>query len=305
MKHAVEPAVDTVHYDFSREREPILEIESGDAVVFRTLDAGAYAEPRLAKDWETPRVEGAGAGHALCGPIRINGARAGQTLAVEFKEIRPASWGWTGGGGFDSPLNERLKLTDEPWSFLQWTLDADEGTAVNQYGHIVDLRPFMGVIGMPPDEPGHHSTTPPRPCGGNIDCKELRADSTLYLPIAVDGALFSIGDGHGRRGDGEVSGMAIECPMDRVEVTLTVVDDPKLTMPRARTDEGWLTFGFHEKIDEAIAIALEQMLDLLVERGFQRKQAIAFASVVCDVRVTQLVNTVVGAHVVLPHEFYS
>ena len=77
-------------------------------------------------------------------------------------------------------------------------------------------RPFLGVLGMPPEEPGVHSTIPPRRCGGNIDCKELVAGTTLYLPIPVDGALFSAGDGHAAQGDGEVSGTAIETRWTRL-----------------------------------------------------------------------------------------
>ena len=73
---------------------------------------------------------------------------------------------------------------------------------------------------MPPPEPGEHTTTPPRRWGGNIDCKELVAGTTLYLPIPVDGALLMAGDGHGAQGDGEVSGTAIECPLERATLTL-------------------------------------------------------------------------------------
>lgn len=303
MIHNVEPTLETLHYDFSREREPILSIESGDTVGFRTLDAGAHLEPFTGQR-DAKRMEGAGEGHALCGPIAIKGATKDRTLAVELIEVRPGTWGSTGGGGYDSKLNERVGVRDEPMTWFAWTLDPHAGTAVNQYGHIVDLQPFMGVIGLPPDEAGSHPTGPPRFCGGNLDCKELQAGSTLYLPITVDGALFSIGDGHGRQGDGEVSGMAIECPMDRVEVRLSVLDEPRLKMPRANTPVGWITFGLADTIEEAIHMAIDEMLDFLVERGFQRKQAIAFASVVVDVRITQLVNGVVGAHAVLPHEYY-
>ena len=155
---------------------------------------------------------------------------------------------------------------------------------------------------MPPAEPGPHLTYPPRFCGGNLDCKELVAGTKLYLPIAVDNALFSIGDGHGVQGDGEVSGMAIECPMEHVEVKLTVLDEPKLTMPRAWTPEGWLTFGLHEDLREAVAMAIDQMLGLMDELlGQPRVTALGLASLFVDVRVTQLVNGVVGAHAVLPH----
>jgi acetamidase/formamidase len=161
----------------------------------------------------------------------------------------------------------------------------------------------MGVMGMPPDEPGTHPTGPPRACGGNLDCKELVAGAKLYLPISVDGALFSLGDGHGVQGDGEVSGMAIECPMEVVDVRLSVLDEPRLAMPRAWTPDAWITFGLHEDLREAVAIATGEMLDLMFERlGQPRSTALALASLIVDVRITQLVNGVVGAHAVLAHE---
>ncbi len=302
MIHHIQPEPGFVHFDFDRDRAPALTIDSGDTVVFRTLDASGYLEPRRADDKPVKQFEPRGNGHQLCGPVAISGAKAGQTLEVDIRDVRVGSWGWTVAGGWSTALNDRLGVSDQG-VLLIWTLDADASTGVNQFGHIVDLSPFMGVLGMPPAELGAHLTFPPRYCGGNLDCKELVAGSKLYLPIAVDGALFSLGDGHGTQGDGEVSGMAIECPMDRVEVKLTVLDQPKLTMPRARTSEGWLTFGLHEDLNEAVAVALEQMLDLMNElMGQPRATSLALASLFVDVRITQLVNGVVGAHAVLPHD---
>jgi acetamidase/formamidase len=299
--HELGPDIGNLHFDFSREREPVLWIDPGDVVRVRTLDAAGFLAKRRSDDVEVPRVERDAVGHTLCGPIGIRGAKPGQALEIELISIRPGDWGWTGAGGWESELNTRLGVADQPWELLIWTIDADAGTATDERGNVVKLRPFMGVLGMPPDEPGSHPTAPPRPCGGNLDCKELVAGSRLYLPITVEGALFSIGDGHGVQGDGEVSGMAIECPMEHVEIRLSIVDEPReLRMPRALTDEGWLTFGLHERIDEAIAIAIDEMLGLLEERGFARKEALALASLVVDVRITQLVNGVVGAHCVLP-----
>ena len=98
---------------------------------------------------------------------------------------------------------------------------------------------------MPPAEAGVHSTIPPRRSGGNIDCKELVAGTTLFLPVPVDGALFSAGDGHAAQGDGEVSGTAIEAPVEAT-LTLDLRDDLELEWPIARTDGAWLTFGFDE-----------------------------------------------------------
>jgi acetamidase/formamidase len=171
----------------------------------------------------------------------------------------------------------------------------------DQFGWAVPLRPFMGVMGMPPDEPGLHPTFPPRPWGGNIDCKELVAGSRLCLPIAVPGGLFSVGDGHAAQGDGEVCGNAMECHMDRVELVLTLHPGLHISTPRADTPAGMITFGFHQDLYEACIIALEAMLDLMEERhGLQRREALALASVLVDMRITQLVNGTRGVHAILP-----
>ena len=173
-------------------------------------------------------------------------------------------------------------------------------TGRSHLGDELALRPFLGVMGMPPDEPGEHSTIPPRVCGGNLDCRELVRGSTLYLPIAVEGALFSCGDGHAAQGDGEVSGTAIECPMERVELTFGL-SELQLTTPIARDADGaWITLGLHEDLDEAAVIALNAMLELLGrERGLSRRDALALASLQVDLRITQMVNQVCGVHAIL------
>ena len=158
----------------------------------------------------------------------------------------------------------------------------------------------MGVLGCAPDEAGVLSTIPPRACGGNIDCRELVTGSTLFLPIAVDGALFSTGDGHGAQGDGEVGGTAIECAMERVDLSFALRDDLPLTTPLARTPAGWVAMGFHEDLDEAAFLALEAMIAFIGPRlGLGRADALALCSVAVDLRVTQIVNRVKGVHALL------
>ena len=184
---------------------------------------------------------------------------------------------------------------------IDWELAEGVGRGA---GRSVRLAPFLGVLGMPPDEPGVHSTTPPRRCGGNIDCKELVAGTTLYVPIPVDGARFSAGDGHAAQGDGEVSGTAIEAPVSAT-LTLDVRDDLELEWPVARVHGAWLTFGFDEHLGRAARIAVEGMLDLLErEHGLARGEALALASVVVDLRVTQVVNLTLGVHAVLRDDVF-
>ena len=290
----------TLHGHFSRDLEPILTVEPGDTIAFSCLDSGWNVGSSAKYEPRDPELD---AGHALIGPIEVRGARAGQTLEVAVDRVVVGDWGWCAAADWSSPLNERLGLSTGPGVFLEWTLDAEAGIGRDERGRELDLRPFLGVLGMPPPEPGIHSTTPPRIWGGNIDCKELVAGTRLFLPIPVDGALFSAGDGHARQGDGEVSQIAIECPLDRVELTLALHDGPELATPVAWTPDAWLTFGFDEGLDEAAASAVDAVLELMRrEHGLERADALALASLVVDLRVTQVVNETQGVHAVLPHD---
>lgn len=302
----IEPEQRTLHGAFSPDFAPALTIESGDSVIFRTLDGGWNLAPRTSTRYEEgpprfPQPPGQD-GHALCGPIAIRGAEPGMTLAIQINEVRPGRAGYTAVGGWPHKVNDRLGVNKEG-TYLLWTLDPDQRIGTNQYGQKVTLRPFMGVMGMPPAESGLHSTVPPRVTGGNLDCKELVAGSTLYLPIAATGGLFSVGDGHARQGDGEVSVTAIECPMERVDLTFHLLPNLHISTPRANTPNGWLTLGLHEDLNEATLIALEAMVELMMERyGLTRHNALGLASVLVDLRITQVVNEVSGVHAVLPHE---
>ncbi len=305
--HAIEPDAGTLHGRFSPAIPPVLTVDSGDSIRYRTLDSGwgcieqddPFQKPVKFEHHDRQRDPG----HALCGPIAVSGAEPDMTLEVHVKSITPGTWGWSSGGGFSSPTNDRLGLADEPECVLRWAVDAASGTATNQHGQTIAIRPFLGVMGMPPKEPGDHSTAPPRYCGGNIDCKELVAGSRLFLPVPVKGGLFSLGDGHAVQGDGEVSGLAIECPMESVDIDIHLHPDLRLSMPRAVTPAGRITFGLHEDLNEATMLALEGMLHWMEELyGYDRVRAVAMASLVVDLRITQIVNGVRGAHAILAHD---
>ena len=274
----------TLHGHFSRDREPVLTIDPGDSVAFSVpssnwrLDDRSKFEPRSSPEDD---------GHALAGPVEVRGAREGETLAVHIEEVVPGPWGET---------------FAEPRHWVAWELA--DGVGVASTGHRVKLAPFLGVLGMPPIGHGVHSTTPPRPQGGNIDCKELVSGTTLYLPIPVDGALFSAGDGHAAQGDGEVSGTAIECPC-RARLRLDLRGDLTLEWPCARIEGAWLTFGFDGDLGQAAAKATAGMVALLGrEHGLGAEDALALASVVVDLRVTQVVNGQIGVHAVLRDDVF-
>jgi acetamidase/formamidase len=288
----------TLHGHLSRDLEPVLTVDPGDTIAFACLDSAWNVGSAAKYEPRDPELD---AGHALVGPVEVKGAKAGGTLEVSIDRVIPGSWGWCAAADWSTPLNERLGLTSNG-VFLEWELDFTHGVGRDERGHELELRPFLGVLGMPPPEPGRHSTVPPRTWGGNIDCKELVAGTRLFLPIPVDGALFSAGDCHARQGDGEVSQLAIECSVERAELTLCL-SDLELATPVAWTPDAWLTLGFDRDLGEAAAIAIDAMLDLMGrEHGVERAEALALASLVVDLRVTQVVNEVQGVHAVLPHD---
>jgi acetamidase/formamidase len=272
-----------LHGYFSSELEPVVAIDAGDSVRISTPNNAWLVAPGERIEPRKPDLD---TGHAIAGPISVRGARAGQTLVVGIEEVTPAEWGET--------------FADEGHR-VEWELADGVGRAL---GRELDLAPFLGVLGMPPPEPGVHSTVPPRRWGGNIDCKELVAGTTLYLPIPVDGALFSAGDGHAAQGDGEVSGYAIETPTE-ARLTLDVRDDVPLEWPIARVHGAWLTFGFDEQLGRAAAIAVEGMLSLMGrELGVTGGDARILASVGVDLHVTQIVNGAVGVHAELRDDVF-
>jgi acetamidase/formamidase len=279
--HSIPLDRQTLHGHFSRDLTPILTIQPGDSFRFAIPNSGWLLE---SGEKLVPRDPAIDTGHALVGPIAVRGAKSGQTLVVHVDDVRPGTWGVT---------------YTQPPHLIRWRIDDDTATAG---GRTVRVAPFFGVLGMPPPEPGRHSTIPPRRYGGNIDCKELVAGTTLFLPISIGDALFSAGDGHAAQGDGEVSGTAIECPMQG-QLTLDVRDDLRLDWPIARISDAWLTFGFDPDLREAARIALDGMLDLMQrEHRLSREDALALASVVVDLRVTQLANQTLGVHAVLRDE---
>jgi acetamidase/formamidase len=319
VMHSIELGPGTLHGYFSRDLPPVVTIDTDDSVRCQTLDAGwgalRQADPFVPPAPFAPRDGARHFGHALTGPIVVRGARPGMTLEVRFRTIRVGTWGWSAGSGLPGQFDARLGLAGGaggPPAVITvptgdqvtlWALDVEHQLARTQSGLRVATRPFLGVVGMPADEPGIQTTFPPRFCGGNIDCKELIEGSSLYLPVAVDGGLLSLGDGHAAQGDGEVAGPALACPMERVEVEIHLHPEMCLTMPRARSSLGWLTFGFHTDINEAWAQATEQMVKLMSELlHLSTKSALALASLVVDLRITQVVNGVRGVHAFLPHD---
>ena len=300
--HYLDSRPETVTDVFSRELAPVLTVDPGDRVVVHSLDAHGYLERLEFAGDVRPTMLSGRRGHCLCGPIAVRGAIPGMALAVRFVDLRPDAWGWTTAGSRDTLLNRQLNVSAVASSLI-WEIDGEARAAASNSGQRVRLAPFLGVVGMPPDELGEHSTIPPRTAGGgNIDCRSLVAGSVLYVPVTVPGALLCVGDGHAAQGDGEVGGTAIECGMTTV-MDLDLVADVPVDTIHATTPSGRITFGFSSDLNQATIAALDAMLAWMQRLlGLQKVEALALASVVVNLRVTQVANEVWGVHAVLPHD---
>ncbi len=284
-----------VHYEWNNALTPRLQIEPGDTVVFETRDAadGYYS---VASTHADVLARGPFRGHPLTGPVAVAGARPGDTLVVEILEVKPrAPFGWTA----IRPGRGLLPEADFPKPFLQlW--DLSDGTHARMGRDIaVPLAPFPGVMGVALDEPGGHSTMPPRKNGGNMDVKQLAAGATLYLPVWVDEALFSVGDGHGAQGDGEVCVTAVEM-MARVTLRFGLerrrLPEPqfrargRLAGPASRGPY-FATTAHGPDLFASAQQAIRYMIEHLVrERGLEREEAYIVASVAVDLKISEIVD---------------
>jgi acetamidase/formamidase len=169
----------------------------------------------------------------------------------------------------------------------------------------IPLRPFFGSMGVaPPPASGRVSSAPPGVHAGNLDNKELVAGTALYIPVHVRGALFAVGDGHAAQGDGEVDVTGLETAL-RGRLQLVVRKGARLAWPRGETPTHWIAMGADSNLTTATKIAVREAIALLGDvKGVPRDDAYMLVSTACDVRITQLVDGTMGAHVMIPKAIF-
>jgi formamidase len=351
----------TGHNRWHPDISPIVEVDEGEEVSLETRDAlDGYLTPR-STEADFAALE-AGPIHPLTGPVLVKGARPGDLLEIEFVDIVPQPWAFTAimpGLGF---LRDIMTI---PF-LVHWDIADGSATSRQLRGVRIPGASFMGVSGVapshaqleawtrreadlltrggmvfPPDPAGAvpasgpvaaHGlrTLPPRENGGNFDVKQLSKGAKLLLPVAVEGALFSTGDGHFAQGDGEVCVTAVEmgatCVV-RFRVHRGEAERRQIRWPRFQRsdyfiDPRWAapqrfiaTMGMPvdeqgvnqgENLNTACRSALLNMIALLQERGFTREQAYVICSVAVDLRISNVVdvpNYVVSA--LLPEDIFQ
>jgi acetamidase/formamidase len=284
------------HIGWDNSNAPALTIAPGTTVAFETVDAsGAQLSPSsTVADIATLDF---GKVNPVTGPVFIDGAEPGDALKVTIEGFQPSGWGWTANiPGFGLLADQFEDPALHIWKYDPGSL----APAMYGPGGRVPLKPFTGTIGVAPAEAGEHSIVPPRRVGGNMDVRDLAAGTTLYLPVEVAGALFSVGDTHAAQGDGEVCGTAIESPMD-VSLTFDLLKGANLKFPRFTTagpvsrhldEKGYVvTTGIGADLFQASRDAVSAMIDLVSKHhAMSAVDAYMLCSVCGDLRISEIVD---------------
>ena len=301
-QHFLKTSPDNVHWGYwDGSLAAALQIASGDRVTIETVsgdlahlprsDSGLVILPDHREALEKCR-RGPGP-HAMTGPIEVTGAEPGDVLEVRILDVRlRQDWGWM----LQMPCMGTLPDDFPQRRLIHVGLDAAANTATLPWGQTIPLSPFFGCFGVAP--PASWGRLSPK-ARGNMDNKELGAGATVYFPVFVEGALFSVGDGHALQGDGEVCLTAIETALTGT-FDFHLRKDMKLKNPRAERTDVWITMGFDEDLDDAVKHALRDMIALIGElTGLGASDAYALCSIAADLRVTQTVDGNKGIHCVI------
>ncbi|HEY1478822.1 MAG TPA: acetamidase/formamidase family protein [Gaiellales bacterium] len=276
--------------------EPVLVVRPGDVVTAETEDFAGGQITRESTAADVTRLDFDQI-YPLAGPIFLEGASAGDTLAIEILDFELPEWGWAciipglgllPAGEFDEPAIRFFDLTRGD------TTELCPGVRI-------PLEPFCGTMGVPGAGMRNVVIPPPHAGGGNIDCRHLTRGTTLYLPIGAEGGLFSLGDAHAAQGDGEVAISGIECAMAttfRLDVLKGVsIPAPQLRRPAGsltpRVDhDGWYgTFGIEPDLMVASQVAVRAMIEHLGrERGLSREDAYILCALAGDLKITEVVD---------------
>jgi amidase len=264
----------TVFYNtFSGAHAPVLRIKPGDHVVTSTIDSRGFD------------AEGVQRGQAFnpeTGPFFIEGAEPGDTLVVHLLRVETNR-----ATGFSASLLApytadpgflRAEALREPKT-ANWHIDKQKGVAFLDPGEFkgprieLPLRPMLGCVGTAPANKAAIPANVPDNFGGNMDYNGMGAGATVMLPVFEPGALFFLGDGHARQGDGEVNGSAIETSLD-VEFSVDLIKRKKINWPRLENQDFIMVLGSSRAINEALQHATTELMRWLMDSyGYDERGA--------------------------------
>ncbi len=290
---------------------PVMTVKPGDVLKLWTEDAFA-GNIKSKRDLPTKVLKYPFL-NPQTGPFYVEGAEVGDTLAIHFIDMQPAS---TQGASTTIPLFGSLtatgytQLLNPALPELVWiyAVDARKRTVLYQandsdYSVEIPLEPFLGTVGVAPKAMEARNVLVPEAFGGNMDTPEARAGATIYLGVNVPGALFSIGDGHYAQSEGEVCGVAVEGTMN-VTLVLDVIKGKYVDWPRLENDEFIMTAGSYRPLEDAFRIAFTQMTHwIAADFGLSVMDAYQLVSQVAKTHVANVVDANYSILAKIPKRF--
>lgn len=286
---------DKTHNKFSNAIPYQIKVPDGSVIEAFTLEAtgGQFNVNSTMEDVKKVDMDKV---HTITGPIYVEGAEVGDVLAVELLDLEPGDWGWT----LMEPEFGFLAGEHESAMIKTYKLDKENNLVHFSDNISIPMRPFPGVMGVAPNTEEMLVTFPPRANGGNMDDPNMVKGVTVYFPVFVKGALFSIGDTHAVQGLGEVVGTAVECDM-RIRFRLSVVKDKKIEEPQYESKDYYATTGFGTTIDKAAKKATRYMVEhISTNYNMSWEEAYMLCSLIGDLKIAEVVdlpNMLVTMHI--------
>ncbi len=296
--HMLPATMETTQWGwFNNAQPPVLHVNSGDTIVFETMmHSHNQVVPGATIDQiKKLRTDFPGRGpHTLTGPVYIEGAEPGDVIKIHLNKIVPRAYGTNFNvPGMFGEFPDRFPDGQVKYFYL----DLDRKVAEFAPGIEIPLAPFPGTIGVARAEPGQYSSVPPGPYGGNLDIRDMREGTTLYVPVFVKGALLWTGDSHAAQGNGEINLTALETAYKEFSVTVEVLKTMKLDWPRVETADAWITVGIDRDLNKALDLLRAQTSKLLTEvRKVPADQVEKTMLGAWDCRVSQVVDVNKGLH---------
>ena len=291
------PKHEELTYTFGGNK-PVRHVAPGTRIIAWTEDCydGAVKTPSDLPSKVTPP----GHDNPQTGPFYVDGAEPGDVLAVHLSSLSPArdhgiSAIGPGFGALTRTDKTAMLGADLPESVWWYAVDRQAGVVRGKSldgktSWDIPLAPFLGCLGVAPGGGEARSTIVPGDFGGNMDCPEVRAGNTVYLPVRVAGAMLSFGDGHYAMGDGEITGTAVEGAMD-VELVVDLVKGKSLEWPRIENAEWIMTIGAARPLEDAARIAFKSMVGWVRElTGLSELDAYQFVSQAARAPIVEMVD---------------
>jgi acetamidase/formamidase len=276
----------------------MFEIETADAFGNAVDSADVNLSEVLDPDYSNPTT----------GPIYVEGAEPGDTLAVTIHSIEPTrDYGVSVSGGefgglCGTPMTRMLNPPLPITTMLHPIRNGMITFSVDLPIPPIPLKPFYGTIGTSRVKDAI-TTESPGPHGGNMDMPDVGIGSTLYLPVKVPGALLFVGDGHAAQGDGEVCGSAIEIPT-RGRLSVDLIKGRAIASPRLENSDSIMAIGNARPMEDAARIAFyELILWLESDYGIDRMMAYQLCSMVAKVRVGNMVDPLYSVGAIFPKKY--